>query len=333
MIGFCPHCELDRELRIVHKSIEYTIKGEKIPIETTLNQCTSCNNEFLSPDEDNDPLELAYREYRQRHGMLQPEEIRSFRTSLGLNQRELSGLLSWGGATLSRYETGGLQDDAHDTALRMAMNPRNMLTLIEKKPSILSPEKTRAVKEALGKYSEEQVLPYRSLCESRLGLPEPDEYNGYRIFDINKLFNTVLFFCMNAEVVKTKLNKLLFYADFKHFKEYTVSITGARYAHLPYGPAPDRYPFILAALEEEEKSIVIEERSFGSYLGEVLIARKSPDVSLFLTSEMKILAMVKEMFGEVSAKQLSDRSHKEKAFIETKNGELIAYTFAEKLSI
>jgi putative zinc finger/helix-turn-helix YgiT family protein len=333
MIGFCPQCELDRELSVVLNSIEYDIKGEKISIETRLNQCATCKNEFIPPDEDADPLELAFREYRQRHGMLQPEEIRNFRQSLGLNQKELSGLLSWGGATLSRYETGGLQDDAHDTALRMAMNPGSMLSLIEKKPSILSPEKTCAVREALGKYSEEQALPFRSICESRLGLYGPDEYNGYRKFDINKLFNTILFFCMNSEVVKTKLNKLLFYADFKHFKEYTVSITGARYAHLPYGPAPDGYPFILAALEEEEKTIVVEERSFGSYLGEVLIARKSTDISVFLTSELKILSMVKEMFGEVTAKQLSDRSHKEKAFVETKNGELIAYTLAEELSI
>lgn len=333
MIGFCPHCEKDRELSVVQKTIEYDIKGEKISINATLNKCATCNNEFIPPDEDNDPLEFAYREYRKRHGMLQPEEIRSFRTSLGLNQRELSGLLSWGGATLSRYETGGLQDDAHDTALRMAMNPESMLSLLEKKPSIVSPEKTRAIKDVLGRYCEEHVLPFRSICESRLGLYEPDEYNGYRKFDIQKLFNSVLFLCLNSEVVKTKLNKLLFYADFKHFKDYTVSITGARYAHLPYGPAPDGYPFILAALEEEEKSVVIEERSFGSFLGEVLVPRKTPDVSVFAPSEMKILSMIKEEFGELTAKQLSDRSHKEKAFRVTKDGELIAYTLAEELSI
>ncbi|NIO19633.1 MAG: DUF4065 domain-containing protein, partial [Candidatus Aenigmarchaeota archaeon] len=46
----------------------------------------------------------------------------------------------------------------------------------------------------------------------------------------------------------TVLNKLLFYADFKHCKEYTVSISGSRYARLPYGPVPDNWAHYLAFL-------------------------------------------------------------------------------------
>ena len=66
-----------------------------------------------------------------------------------------------------------------------------------------------------------------------------------------KLFNAILFFC-KGRVLKTKLNKLLFYADFKHFKEYAVSITGARYARIPFGPAPDKYAFYFATLLESK---------------------------------------------------------------------------------
>jgi len=37
-----------------------------------------------------------------------------------ITQEELGVLLGWGGATLSRYENGALQDEVHEKMLRMA---------------------------------------------------------------------------------------------------------------------------------------------------------------------------------------------------------------------
>ena len=57
--------------------------------------------------------------------MLQPEDIREFRRRQGLSQKELSDPLGWGAVTLSRYENDALQSEAHERALRLAMQPRN----------------------------------------------------------------------------------------------------------------------------------------------------------------------------------------------------------------
>jgi Antitoxin SocA-like, Panacea domain len=78
--------------------------------------------------------------------------------------------------------------------------------------------------------------------EERLSAYPPNEFSGYLKFDLRKFLNAALFFCKGGQL-KTRLNKLLFYAVFKHFKENAVAITGARYVHLPLGPVPDNYEY------------------------------------------------------------------------------------------
>lgn len=333
MQGFCPYCEERRELNSAYHTFEYEIRGDHIEVETTMLICNVCRKEVEVSDVGHDPLDAAYREYRRRHNMIQPEQIQDFRLSFGLSQKEMSQFLGWGGATLSRYENGALQDEAHDKALRLAMDPRGLLALIEAKPNVLSPDKLSELISRLRQQIGQEGLPFRRLYEERFGKYEPNAFSGFRKLDLEKLFSSIVYFCAKSAVVKTKLNKLLFYADFKHYKDYLVSITGVRYAHLPYGPAPDNYDFYLAALTEEEKAITIEERLFGDYMGEVLISLRSPDLSLFTPSELKTLALVKERFSGLSARELSNLSHQEQGYVQTKNGELISYEYADHLGL
>jgi putative zinc finger/helix-turn-helix YgiT family protein len=331
MKGFCPHCETVRELVPSTASRSYEIKGQNITVDVSISRCSECGEEFDYPGPD--PLEKAYAEYRRRKGMIQPDQIKETRASYGLTQKELSSLLGWGGATLSRYENGALQDEAHDTSLRLAMDPRNLLSLIDANPSALSGEKLNDIVPSLKRRILEEEGPMRRLYEERFGSYQPDEYSGYRRLSIDKLFTSILFFCVDPGIVKTKLNKLLFYLDFKHFKEYSVSVTGARYAHLPYGPVPDGYSFFLATMGEDEKSIGVEESFFNGYPAELLVSVSKPDITMFSPSEVKILGLVKEHFEAASAKQLSELSHQERGYRETSNGELISYEYAENLGL
>ncbi len=331
MRALCPHCEVDRDLEQVSISRNYEIRGDTIGVNVDVLRCKECGEEFDAPDSYFDPLEIAYREYRRKHQLLQPEEIKELRTSIGLTQKELTQLLGWGGATLSRYENGALQDDAHNTTLHLLKDPQNILRLVESNPQSISSNKLPRVVSHLTEMIEEGELSFRQIFERRFGQYPIDIYSGYRRLDLNKLFSSILYFCNKSETVKTKLNKLLFFSDFKHFKEYSVSITGSRYAHLPYGPAPDRYSFYIAALHEDEGSLAIKEKYFNDYPGEVLIALKSPDLSLFSSSEIQILTEVNDVLGEQSAKALSDLSHREQGYLETSNGDLISYGYADHL--
>lgn len=52
----------------------------------------------------------------------------------------------------------------------------------------------------------------------------------------------VLFFAHeSSELLKTKLMKLLNYSDMIFYKENGISMSGLKYAHLPYGPVPEHF--------------------------------------------------------------------------------------------
>ena len=329
MKGICPHCEKETKIELVRSVEEIEVRGDPIKVKVEYYKCKNCGKEFEDPRSDGDPLDKAYREYRRRRGMMQPEDIRNFRKKYGLTQNEMSKILGWGGATLSRYENGALQDETHEKTMRLVADPRNLLRLIEETPGALSEEKRETLVKEL-KAAEERAFSFERIYEDRFGKYEADEYSGFKKLDLDKLFNAIIFFCKGG-VLKTKLNKLLFYSDFWHFKEYAISITGARYAHIPFGPAPDQYAYYLATLLEEG-AIKAEEVVYAEdAVGEKFIAVKEPDLLLFSDSELKILASVKDYFKKFTAKKITEFSHREKGYKETQTGHLISYAYAEEL--
>jgi putative zinc finger/helix-turn-helix YgiT family protein len=333
MKGICPACEKETELTYISRVENIPVRGENIPVHVEYLKCAECESEFNDPNSTYDALDVAYREYRSRNSMVQPEAIKQFRERFGLTQIELANLLGLGGATLSRYENGALQDESHDTLISLAMQPENLLEMIEEKPNILSATKREKILTLLHKMTDEHERSFVSIYESRFGYYAQNIYSGYQSLNVSKLLSAMIFFCKDTEIPKTKLNKLLFYADFKHYKEYAISITGAQYAHLPYGPVPDNYEYYLATLLHEEKAIIKTERQINDYVGEYLSASKAPDLNLFSTTELKILASVKDFFNEFTAKKISTFSHEERGYQLTHDGELISFENAQFLRI
>jgi putative zinc finger/helix-turn-helix YgiT family protein len=333
--GLCSNCERETRLELVTKEEVIRVRNKPIKIELQYLRCVECGDEAFDPGLNVDPFSLAYRKYRKEYGFLQPEEIREWRKANKLTQGELAKLLGVGGATISRYENGALQDPSHEKLLRLAMNPSNLLQLIEESEGVFTESKKRRLIEGL-----EQVQAGGNSIDSTimvsLGNYKPNEYSGYRRLDLEKLYSAILFFCKEG-VLKTKLNKLLFYADFKHYKGYAISITGARYAHIPFGPAPDNYEIYYGALSSKKAIQFMEEiypakRGGEPVVGEIIKAVKKPDLSLFAASELRIMASVQEDFEKYNAREITDFSHKEVGYQETEDGGTISYDYAKKLN-
>lgn len=329
MISICPGCEKETRIEKIKRVEGIDVRGETIEVEAEFFHCLECDAEFENT-RGPDALEMAYREYRQRHGMLQPEDIRGWRKSYGITQKELCALLGWGGATLSRYENGALQDETHEKMLRMAMEPHNLLNLIRETPGAFLPDKHDRMVQQL-EAAESEATSINRIFESRFGNYQPDEFSGYLKFNIEKLQNAILFFCKGGQL-KTKLNKLLFYADFKHFKDNAVSITGVRYAHRTHGPVPDKYEYFFASLTDS-RQIEVEEVQVFQYMGENFVSKVEPDLSVFEPSELKILAEIKEYFKDFNASQIREYSHAERGYIETADYEQISYSYAEDMKV
>ena len=75
--------------------------------------------------------------------MVQPIQIRNLRKIYNLTQKELSDLLGFGDVTLSRYENGALQDETHDTLLRLALDPKNLISLIKERSQAFYQKKNK----------------------------------------------------------------------------------------------------------------------------------------------------------------------------------------------
>lgn len=331
MKGVCPNCEKITELEHIKNKEKINVRGEPIEVDVEYYKCMECSKEFEDPRSKSDPLEKAYREYRKLKNMMQPEDIQNFRKHYNLTQNELSKLIGWGGATLSRYENGALQDTTHDRLLQLLKNPENMLRLIQKNGDFLPDyKKERIQKELALQIDENCTMP--KYIEQHFGNYKPEISSGFTKLNLEKLFEAIKFFATGG-VFKTKLNKLLFYADFKHYKEYAISITGAKYVHLPHGPVPDNYEHYFAFLIHDEKSITPEEKIFDNFTGEMFHSNVTPDTTLFKNSEIEILGYVKHYFKDYTTMAIIELSHKEKGYQETTTGETISYKYADNLHI
>lgn len=121
-----------------------------------------------------------------------------------------------------------------------------------------------------------------------------------------------------------KLNKLLFFSDFLAFGYLGASITGARYIHLPKGPAPRE---MMRVRTEMEKAgvLLVEDRRAGVFTQHRPVAKSLPDMSVFSAPEREIIDSVIEMLGHQNAVQVSDQSHDWIGWLYTDDKEEIPY--------
>lgn len=335
--GICPVCEDERKIEVGARKQIITIKKEPIEVEARVERCTECGEFFAGVEHDEETIQKAYREYRKRHDLLQPEEIKAIREQYGLGQRAFSRTLGWGEITIHRYEAGSLQDEAHNDTLFLVRDANNFAQLFEKNKEKL-PNRTahRAREQILALQEEKQGEYLHAFLENQFMKARNDIQSGFRLFDLDRFETAILFFCNDLEnVFKTKLNKLLWYFDFLSFKRQLRSATGAVYIHLPLGPVPDEYDFFLANLIREHalepiEVIFDEEKGIA---GEIYKALEEPELELFNEVEQECLHWVGSYLGEMGAREISDLSHNEDGYKNTANGEIISYEWAEKIKL
>jgi len=331
---FCPRCMKDTDVRIEDRRETLPVRSEDIEVEARVAVCVTCGEEVWVDELEDATLERAFAEYRRRHGLLQPEEMKRIRQQWGLGQRAFATLLGWGEITLHRYESGLLQDGAHDAQLRMAERAENVRILLEANGGRLTPRQRETVERRL-----EEAEALADECERGdedferlLARAAAGDGGGNAPLSLAKVREMIVYFAEMPSMFATKLAKLMFYADFLHFREHTRSITGLAYAHAPQGPIPDRYERIRADVVEN-RMVAVEERYGRDWNGEVLVAQRSADLSVFSNTELAALRVVRERLGAKTSKSLSDLSHAETAWTTTAMGNRIPYETGRDLSL
>lgn len=333
MKKFCPFCEQETNIEEINETEELEIRDEVIPVDTKYYRCQNCGEEFEIATEDNDPYAEAYREYRRRKGWPQPEEIKEFREVLGLTQQQFSDLLGIGVATLNRYENGALQSESNNSLISLPLrDPWVLLDFAQNNPNALSKSGLEDLKDHISVY-QDGIPELLSNAIHQYGSYPPGIYSGGAPFDFRKFFEVAKILCYNTAQFTTKLQKLFFYVDFKHYKEYGHSITGMRYVRINYGPVPNEYKTWLAAMTEWVGVLESEHKEFDDVCGEEFTSIGVPDLSLFNPEEVGTIMLVKNIFEDSSATALVKFSHQEEGYKKTGHGQSISYEYAKTLQI
>lgn len=149
-------------------------------------------------------------------------------------------------------------------------------------------------------------------------------------YNPDKLKASILFFVSSGDIVdlgKTKLMKLLYYADFDHFEQYGEPITGARYTRMDQGPVP-REAFDVLDEMIESGALKFKLEPVGPYQRHCFHPVAEPNLGLFSGPEMDTLHRVTEMWRAHSKNQIVAAAHGEAPWLACDNGDDIAYELA-----
>ena len=151
-------------------------------------------------------------------------------------------------------------------------------------------------------------------------------------YSVEKFINATLFFAERVEKLgPTKLNKLLYFSDFEHFRLYGRPILGDQYIKMEQGPVPQSsYNLFNANFRDNidsslKQSFEVEPELTLTFWRKCIKPKQTADLSVFSESEIKVMEGVAEKFKDSFATDLSRKSHDEKPWKDTPAMSVIDY--------
>jgi uncharacterized phage-associated protein/DNA-binding transcriptional regulator YiaG len=308
---------------IVYKKKEtYTFRKEEFEIVSHYFIDEEDNYEYTTTEIDELNVQQLYNKYRAKHKLPFVDDIKAIRAKYAISASKMSEILGFGANGYRNYENGEIPSESNARLIQLIEDPSEFRKLLNlQKDTLKSEEYAKILKQV-----ESQMLLYSDSPHNN----SRNIYNGFQRFDSERFANLVVFFSEKMRPFKTKLNKLLFYTDFCHFKKTGFSVSGAVYRAIQFGPVPNDYDALYQEVIKKEKveCIVSEE---GNFVSEqyIPITNKTFDATLFSEQERETLNQIYLRFKMVNAKNIKDISHEETAWIENEKSKgLISFDYA-----
>ena len=316
------------EMTLKREQRTLVFRKKEYPVQYHYYYCNDSQEQFTTTQLDEINLTQVYNQYRDEHNLPFPEDIRAIRESYGLSASKMAEVLGLGINTYRNYEQGEVPSESNARLIQVAQDPKEFKAIV-----LLSEAVTGKPLEKLNARIEHLIQirkanRYIDFEEYLLGSRLPDEYSGYKKPSLDKLCEMVVYFTEEVKPWKVKLNKLLFYSDFLHFKRTGYSISGARYSAIPWGPVPEGYSSIFDFMERNGAiSIEVRELKNGGTGEQFLpVERRRFNEKTFSSDELSVLTDVATTFRNTSTKEIVETSHMEHGWIENVNDrKLISY--------
>ena len=322
--------ELCREQR------EVEFRKEKFEISFHFYKCVDSGEQFTTTKLDELNLNQLHNEYRYKNNIPFVDEIIEIREKYGVAASVMSEILGFGVNTYRNYEGGEIPSKANAKLISLASNPNQFKELVLSATTLKDSARERILKRVDHSISiSEKELSEEAVRSYLFGNVNRGRYSGFKKTDPDKFIQMVMFFAEKMRPFKTKMNKLLFYADFLHFRKEISSISGMRYIAIDYGPVPDNFQSIFEYIYNKGLiEQVCQEFSFGvrgtTFASSALYKF---DDRLFTDTEIETLNHVVELFKDVSSSNITEVSHLEEAWIRNEgNKAAISYEYAFELN-
>ena len=237
----CPVCNGKAELKTEIK--ERTFRGDTFEVCEHFYKCIKCDYSFTNKEADEYNILIVHNKYREKYNIPTSEQLIYIRESYGISQTKMSEILGFGPNQYRLYESGDIPAGGNATILNLIIEPNEFRNILIKKSNVLSKKDFEKVS---NKISQWKHIGYLLKLKYSL-FPKnlvPNSFTGFKLPSFKKFSYMTIFFISNAQF-KTRLNKLLSFSDFAHFKYFGYSISGCKYAAIDMGTVPDQYSYNL----------------------------------------------------------------------------------------
>ncbi|MBT9282090.1 MAG: DUF4065 domain-containing protein [Hydrogenibacillus schlegelii] len=327
MERFCQTCDQFRPSHVEEREETFTVRGEPITVRGPVRICDVCGEIMGDEELDGALLVKAYNEYRRRHGLLMPEEIRAIREQYNLSQTAAAKLLGWDPSTFARYENGALQKKDHDELLRRMRDDKEWVrALYRQNGHRISSLQRQRLELALNEIREPTKIEETEATFERLN--KEGEFNPGKLFTVIRLITEKA-----GKVSKSVFLKYLFYIDFLSLKWHEKPIMGLAYIKNHYGPVPQSHDELLDYLEAVGAVHREKIKRKGEDEAELIEGMPVERAEPLEEYELDVVDYVIETLKGMNAERIKEFSHKEPAWIEGEMKEVIPYAKAKTLRI
>lgn len=329
MLIDCPMCGKNHEVEIRTTKSKAIIKGEEVSYNEKYCYCEFApkeESEFYPGKFVNENLISAQNAYRKKNSLMTTYEIVELRDSYSLSQVDLAKLLGWGEATVSRYESKHIQDEAYDNMLRIIKDsPEQALKFLERNKDKFDDTKYETIKNLMLKYAscktDDECFDREMLAKYSEYL-EPSPLNGNKALDLNVLKSLISYIAKKLNGVhKVKLVKTMWYIDVRSFFELGNSLTGLVYQNQKLGALPLEHEKLMFL---KDVSVDIED-GMDDRVAYKFQPNKNVKTNVFTQDQKKIIDEVIAKFKTWNTEKIVNYMHKEPAYKNTKQGDLIPF--------
>ena len=324
-----------KEMPLVTEKRTMDFRKEHFQIVFHYYKCEDSGEQFTTTNLDEINLNQLYNQYRDKFNIPFPDEIIAIRQKYGVSASKMAEILGFGINSYRQYEAGEMPSVSNARLIQMISDPDKFIDLVRLCESLDEKTKEKYIQKANVLIEERTRNSFTfNIKNYLLGNHLADAFSGYRNPSFEKFTEMVVYFSEHRKPYKTKMNKLLFYADFLMFKQSCFSISGVRYHAIDMGPVPHNFQSVFEYLaNKDEIDIHYKEFSDGGF-GEQFIARADRpfNSTLFSDSELEVLNKVVNTFKTTSTNEIIELSHLEKAWKENEQAKnVISYEYAFEL--